>query len=117
PMKDRAGKPQAWVTQMYARDVLRAFVAACDEARIDVVPVKGIVTGGLLYESVEERPISDIDVRVRRRDFGRLVALGRARGWPSPWRSRAYLSAAFAFEGIEVDARAFVAPPGMCAIT
>jgi hypothetical protein len=78
--------------------------------------VKGIATAHLLYGDVAARPISDVDVRVRPRDFGRAVSVAKARGWyvrpdallwQSLWR----------VQGWEIDVKSCLGPPGLCAVS
>jgi hypothetical protein len=105
-----------WLRQLAAASALREVTLALAERSIPLVPVKGIVTAHLLYDDVTARPISDVDVRVRPRDFGRAVALAKARGWyvkpdallwQSLWR----------VQGWEIDVKSCLGPPGLCAIS
>jgi hypothetical protein len=110
---DRAG---AWAAQTYAREALRGFVEACEEEGMDVLPVKGVVTGALLYEDPAERVLSDVDVRIRPRDFDRVLQLGRRKGWRVVQRMRAYRNVVFVFGDITIDVEGYVGVPGLCGL-
>lgn len=84
---------------------------------IPVVPVKGVLTSHLLYADPSERPMVDVDVRVRARDLDRFCAAAEAAGWPVTERSRAYRNAAMKVEGERVELEAHLGPPGFCRIT
>jgi hypothetical protein len=111
------GARAAWAQQTLALDVLRDVVAACDRAAIDVLPVKGVITSRRLYDDVAERPIADIDLRVRPADLLRVRDLGRAAGWHESLFSRAYGMLSFEIAGLLVELEAHVGPPAMCSIT
>ena len=57
-------KATAWARQLTSVRAARAFVAACEEAGICVLPVKGIVSAVTLNGDLAERPLTDVDVRV-----------------------------------------------------
>jgi hypothetical protein len=71
----------------------------------------------MLYNDVAERPITDVDVRIRPRDFWRWRKV--AREWDAPcwsvvWSAR---SRAYDFAPLSLDLEASVGPPGLCALT
>jgi hypothetical protein len=107
----------AWVQHVLSAEALQAVVDVCTNERIDVLPVKGVVTGRLLYDDVSERPLGDVDVRVRPRDLGRLVEAGRRAGWGVIRIQRAYANVVFEVGGRMVDVEATVGPPGLCGLT
>jgi hypothetical protein len=109
-------KAGAWAAQTYAREALRGFVEACEEEGIDVLPVKGVVTGTLLYEDPAERVLSDVDVRIRPRDFDRVLRLGQRKGWRVVQRMRAYRNVVFVFGEITIDVEGYVGAPGLCSL-
>jgi hypothetical protein len=51
------------------------------ESGIEVVCMKGVASGVLLYPDADLRPLSDIDLLVRRRDLKRLVEVLAAKGF------------------------------------
>src|SRR5580693_4401126 len=61
----------AWIQHEYATEALRATLALLERERIATLAVKGVVLARSLYADMAERPMVDIDLRVRPRDFGR----------------------------------------------
>jgi hypothetical protein len=99
-----------------AERAFREVALALAENGIPLVPVKGIVTAHLLYDDPAPRPLNDVDVRIRPRDFARAVSVAKARGWyvrpdallwQSLWR----------VQGWEIDVKSCLGPPGLCAIS
>jgi len=103
----------AWAVQMKAQAAARVVQEACEKARIQPLFVKGVVTSRLLYEDVAERPMMDVDVRVRPKDLeSTLVALaphGRL-----VRRIRAYRSFIVDIGGMHIDVESHIGPPGLC---
>ena len=113
-----SGRPSKanWVAHVAASHVFRTVASALAAQSIPVLPVKGIVTAHLLYDDIALRPIRDIDIRLRRCDFGRAVRLGRARGWHA--KHVALLGQVlWKVDGIEVDVKCALGPPGLCAVS
>ena len=100
---DRRG---AWLVQEHSLSVLRRVVAACDEAAIAVVPVKGILSARTLYPDIADRVITDVDLRVLPRDLGRVQALAQASGWEVGYRMRAYDNLTLRIDGRDIDVEA-----------
>jgi hypothetical protein len=105
-----------WLRHVTAVRALREVTLALAEASIPLLPVKGIATADLLYGDVAARPLNDIDVRIRTRDFARAVSVAKARGWyvkpdallwQSLWR----------VQGWEIDVKSCLGPPGLCAVS
>jgi hypothetical protein len=113
PLEDRAG---TWALHECAAEAFRKVVEVTRGAGIDVLPVKGIVLAHTLYESVEERPMADVDFRVRHRDLRRLAALAENVGWPIrvPSKQLGTLDALVNTTLIEFESS--IGPPGVCAI-
>lgn len=116
PTPNRTGPIAAWVTHEVARERLRDVVGTLEGAGIPVVPVKGVVTAYTLYADVAERPMSDIDLRLRVRDMRRAVALARKLGWPIQAHTPRLWQAEIAFPACPVDLEATLGPPGLCAL-
>src|SRR3984957_19837063 len=74
-----SGRPSRanWFAHVAASRVLGTVVSALAAHSIPVLPVKGVVTAHLLYDDIALRPIRDIDIRLRPRDFGSAVRLAR----------------------------------------
>lgn len=95
-----------------------ARVAQVAAARgIAVLPVKGVLTSRLLYAQPAERPMVNVNVRVRARNLDALCAAGVADGWKLVERWRAYRCAAFEVQGERVELETTIGPPGYCATT
>ena len=113
-----SGRPSKanWFAHVAANRVFRTVASALAAHSIPVLPVKGVLTAHLLYDDIALRPIRDVDVRLRRCDFGRAVRLARTRGWHVKhvvllgqvlWR----------IDGMEVDVKCALGPPGLCALS
>ena len=100
----------------HARLVLERVLAGCSESGIDVLPVKGILTARLFYRDPGERPIRDVDLRVRDRDLPLVERAGQRGGWRLLSRSWAYRTLAFDVLGFLVEFESHVGPPGLCAL-
>jgi hypothetical protein len=87
-----------------------------DSAGVPSLLVKGIVLAHEFYADVSERPLSDVDVLVRPRDFPRVISIARQRGWPRLWDSKVLGVVNIRVRGIFCDVAAFVGPAGTCAL-
>jgi hypothetical protein len=100
----------------HARLALERVLAGCRESGIDVLPVKGVLTARLFYRDPGERPIRDVDLRVRARDLARVERAAQRGGWRPLGRSWAYRTLAFDVLGFLVEFESHVGPPGLCAL-
>lgn len=100
----------------HARVALEQVLGGCRESGIDVLPVKGVLTARLLYTDPGQRPIQDVDLRVRSRDLPRVRRTAERCGWRLLARSWAYRTLAFDVLGFLVEFEAHVGPPGLCAL-
>lgn len=107
---------RAWLAQETGIEILREVIGRCDQAAIPVLPVKGVITSRVLYADVAERPITDVDVRVRARDLPNFRRAAAAAGWRSGRVSRAYRNLTYDFGFLALDVEACVGPPGLCAL-
>jgi hypothetical protein len=102
---------------MRARAVLGRVLAALDAAGVEALVVKGAVVASWLYAREIDRPVRDLDLRVRPRDRARaarvIAAMPKARLLVA---SRAYGSAVLSVDGVEVDVETTVGPPFVCAL-
>jgi hypothetical protein len=106
----------AWAVQLKAQAAARTIIEACARDGIDLLPVKGILTSRTLYTDIAERPMMDVDLRVRPRDLERAIAIARKLG-TLVMRLRAYRSAIVEVRSMQVDLETSVGPPGMCGLT
>jgi hypothetical protein len=106
----------AWLLQQTATEILREVVARCDAAEIPVLPVKGVVTSRLLYDDIAERPMTDVDIRIRPRDFERFRRVAAAAGWRCLRVARSYGNLIYDFGPLSLDVEAYVGPPGLCSL-
>ncbi len=105
-----------FVAHLLADSVLSAAIPLFDDAGVPVVLVKGIVTSKSLYADVSERPIADVDLRVRPEDLPGVLAVGERAGWELLRHSRPYLNVVFRAEGMVLDIEASIGPPGLCGL-
>jgi len=92
---------------------LERFLAVCDEARIDVVVVKGAVTSFLLYDDVAERPVTDVDARVRGKDRDALRRAAERRGFRVLEDGGPYEVLTLLLGDVAIDVECHIGPPGM----
>lgn len=112
---DAAGmRRAAWIRQTAAVEAVRALVEAIGVR--EVLPVKGVVTARTLYADPSERPIADVDLRVRPAELGRVLAFARGRGCLDRHLA-AYDNVVLTLEGVQIDVEAHVGPPGICTLT
>jgi hypothetical protein len=100
--------------QEHALVVLARVLDGCREAGVEALPVKGVLTGRLLYTDPGERPLQDVDLRIRPRDLPVMERAGRRFGWRCVSRSLAYRTIAFDILGFLVEFECHVGPPGVC---
>lgn len=96
-----------------AERVFSEFAEVAGRRGLPFLPVKGVVTARWLYDDVADRPLSDVDIRVRPSDLDAFEAAGREAGWVLVRRSDAYASLVFALGGMSVDIESSVGPPGL----
>jgi hypothetical protein len=65
---------------------------------------------------VADRPITDVDIRVRARDLVRLQRVAAAAGWRCLRVGRSYRNIAYDFGALSLDVETCVGPPGLCAL-
>jgi hypothetical protein len=107
----------AWTQQLRHTRAARTVLERLALDGVDVLPVKGIVSARTLYDDFADRLLTDVDLRIRRRDFDRVVALAKRAGWRITQHMRAYRNVVFLVDGVAFDIEAYVAPPGMVRLT
>ena len=100
----------------HARVALECVLLECARTGVDVLPVKGILTAWLLYSDPGQRPIQDIDLRVRPCDLTRVERMGALAGWRLIARSREYQTLTFDVCSFLVEFESHVGPPGLCGL-
>lgn len=105
-----------WARQQVAANVLRRVSAAFGAAGVTILPVKGLITARLLYEDLAQRPISDIDLRIMRKDLTRAVRVADRHGWRPRASAPRLWEAVLTVDDFEVDIECSLGPPGFCAI-
>ena len=113
PIEDRAA---TWAQHEYAAEAFRQVVNVTRAGGVDVLPVKGIVLAHTLYDRVEERPMVDVDLRVRRQDLKRLASILRSAGWTVDVTSRQLGTMEIHASRTLVEFESSIGPPGVCAI-
>lgn len=114
PVQAPSAEQMAWTVHLRAVRALRALVLPCAREGIALLPVKGILTGPLLYGDTARRPMRDCDVRLRPRDLERTLRIARREGFALEHRIRAYRSAVVVQGGVQLDLETAVGPPGLC---
>jgi Uncharacterised nucleotidyltransferase len=107
----------AWLLQVEGAEILRKVLDRCDAARIPTLPVKGVVTSRWLYRDVADRPITDVDIRIRPRDFARFRRMATTAGWNCLRVARSYGNLIYEFGALSLDVEAYVGPPGLCSLS
>jgi hypothetical protein len=105
-----------WVRHAAAVEVLREVLPVLAAADVPVLAVKGIVLARELHRDVAERPIRDVDLRVRPRDFLRAVRAMRARGLRVDYGSHQLGARSFRVAGELVEIESTIGPPGLCGL-
>jgi Uncharacterised nucleotidyltransferase len=122
PWPDKAGpeandKRATWAMHMAARTALLAATKLLEEAGVPSVAVKGVVTAYWLYEDPTERPIGDVDLRIRPEDFRRAARAFRAAGWRIVDWKPAYGAFVAQLRGVCVDVESVIGAPGLCGLS
>jgi hypothetical protein len=105
-----------WIRHQVGIQILREVAARCREASIRFLAVKGIATSRLFYADVAERPIGDVDIRVRPGDLRAFEQMGRGAAWPCVRVLRSYGSLIYDFGALSLDVESTVGPPGLCGL-
>jgi hypothetical protein len=71
----------AWYRQIQLTARLKAVLAAFAPAGIETLLLKGLPLGLAYYDDADLRPIGDLDLMIRHRDWGIAVDLLAATGW------------------------------------
>jgi hypothetical protein len=111
-------KPIAtWAGHEIALDALGRALEALRASGVEPLVVKGMSLAYELYEDVADRPLADVDLRVRPGEFLRVVRALRARGWAVDPRSRQLGSIGFWVGHGLVEIESTIGPPGLCGLT
>jgi hypothetical protein len=112
-----AEKRATWATYQVAAEILRQVVVACGRRGVPVLAVKGVVTAQDLYVDVSERPLADVDVRIRPRDLPVFRRIAADAGWRCSRVALSYRNLVYDFPPLALDVEAQTGPPGLCALT
>jgi hypothetical protein len=107
----------AWAKHEELLASLRRSLAILDAAGVPVLVVKGMVLAYSLYDDATERPMTDVDLRVRPRDFLRAVRAMMGAGLRIDWTSRQLGCLVFWVGPLTVEIESSVGPPGLCALS
>jgi hypothetical protein len=105
-----------WAHHQFATRALHDVLRMADAEGIEVLPVKGIVLAHRLYSGVEERPLADVDLRIRPEDMGAFADGARHRGWVVRRPSRQLGALEFRLHRTLVEVETTIGPPGLCSI-
>ena len=117
PTSNRHDRVAAWTQQLRHTRALRAVLERFDAAKIPALPVKGIISAHTLYTDIAERLLTDVDLKIRPRDFDRVLTLGRREGWRVVQRMRAYSNVVFVVHGVSIDIEGYPSVPGLSRLT
>jgi hypothetical protein len=106
-----------WAAHEIALDALGHSLEVLRAAGVEPLVVKGVALAYELYADVAERPLADVDLRVRPREFLRAARALRARGWAVDPTSRQLGSVGFLVGHGLVELESTVGPPGLCGLT
>lgn len=106
-----------WLCHQVGQSLFEDVVARCTEARLPILAVKGFATARTLYEDTTERPISDVDVRIRQSDFSTFRRMARVAGWPCVYVSTTYRNVVYSFPPLSLDVECAIGAPGVCTMT
>jgi hypothetical protein len=112
-----AGLIATWAAHETALDALGRSLEVLRAAGVEPLVVKGVALAYELYQDVAERPLADVDLRVRPREFLRAAAALRARGWAVDPTSRQLGAVGFLVGHGLVELESTVGPPGVCGLT
>jgi hypothetical protein len=106
-----------WARQITAYRALETVARRFEEAGIETLAVKGVVTASLLYAEPTERPMGDVDLRIRPEDFKRAAHVAGEAGWRVGEWKPTYKAFVLNMSGLGVDVESFVGAPGLCALS
>jgi hypothetical protein len=106
-----------WALHVAARSTLIAATRVLDRAHVPFLVVKGAVTAYSLYPDPSERPLGDVDIRIRPQDFRRSARAFDGAGWSvSDWKPD-YGAFIADLRGVSVDVESVIGAPGLCAMS
>ncbi len=106
-----------WALHVAARETLSAAVAVLGAAGVPFLVVKGAVTGHWLYDDPAERPLGDVDLRIKPVDFRRAVSAFERAGWETLDFKPAYKAFASGRRNLCVDVESVIGAPGLCGLS
>jgi hypothetical protein len=118
PSAPGSGEDRAlvWIQHEVGIQILHDVAKRCREASIRFLAVKGIATSRLLYADVADRPIGDVDIRVRPEDVRAFERMGLRAAWRCVRVLRSYGSLIYDFGALSLDVESTVGPPGLCGL-
>lgn len=107
----RAPSAAAWAALELRLHALRQTIEWLDDNGIRSLPVKGALLARQLYDDPAERPLVDVDLLVKPRDFCRLIALARSKGLSRVWDSKQIGNVNLIVFGTAIDISSSLGPP------
>jgi Uncharacterised nucleotidyltransferase len=108
-----------WATHVTAKRALDVVATGFERAGVDVMAVKGIVTSRFLYREPTERPMGDVDLRIRAEDFRKARRVAEKEGW-SVWQWKpSYGAFVLVVEdlAVSIDVESVIGAPGLCGLS
>jgi hypothetical protein len=106
-----------WVRHRFAVQALRHVLGAFEPHGVSVLPVKGIILAHTLYEDTVERPMVDVDLRLRPADLRKAAGIAKEQGWDVKITSKQLGTFELTVDGTLVEVETTIGPPGVCAVT
>jgi len=108
---------RSWFDHQLAARALRTLLEVTEPEGVILLPVKGVLLARTLYADVGERPIADVDLRVRPPDLRRLARLCRASGWALARGSKQWGTFEIEIDRTLIEFETSIGPPGVCGVT
>jgi hypothetical protein len=112
----RADSIANWAVHQAALEALGRSLDALRSVGIEPLVVKGMVLAYQLYADVARRPLSDVDLRVRRREYIPAARALLAGGWRIDFTSKQLGAIGFVVGRALVEIECTVGPPGLCGL-
>lgn len=101
---------------MRAERALSELLPELEKLHVEVMVVKGVALAHCLYGDQAERPISDVDLRIRPSKLHLVRALARQKGWTVIQDAPIYDNLVLEIHGHQVDIEGHVGPPYVSAL-
>jgi hypothetical protein len=112
-----AARIRNWAVHQACLGALAESLEVLRRAGVEPLVVKGMVLAYELYDDVADRPLRDVDLRVRPRNLLRATRALLARGWRIAFDSNQLGAVGFWVGPALVELECTVGPPGLCGLS